>query len=219
MHGGSSIRVEDYVCARPRVLGGAEAAWGRPRSRENNGPSPESRDGSSADDELLAVVVRGPAAWTRRRCRRGVLPDGWTGLLRLARRGPDSRRVAVASGGDHGSPFRGEAGRCVTRRHRHSTGRRCAVDHHNPALRSRCRRVPHLLRTRHKLGPPRGGVSELHRNTARLLGHTSYRRPGLGGAREYRILSNQLGVPAAEVLAAWERTANLVLVHEQLTSS
>jgi len=34
-----------------------------------------------------------------------------------------------------------------------------------------------------------------------------------------RILSNQLGVPAAEVLAAWERTANLVLAHEQLTSS
>ena len=34
-----------------------------------------------------------------------------------------------------------------------------------------------------------------------------------------RILSNQLGVPAADVLATWERTGNLVLVHEQLTSS
>ena len=34
-----------------------------------------------------------------------------------------------------------------------------------------------------------------------------------------RILSSQLGVPAARVLAAWERIGNLVLVHEQLTSA
>ncbi len=34
-----------------------------------------------------------------------------------------------------------------------------------------------------------------------------------------RILSNQLGVPVARVLAAWERIGDLVLVHEQLTSS
>ena len=33
-----------------------------------------------------------------------------------------------------------------------------------------------------------------------------------------RILSNEIGVAAADVLAAWERTTNLVLVHEQLTS-
>ena len=34
-----------------------------------------------------------------------------------------------------------------------------------------------------------------------------------------RILSNQLGVPAARVLATWQRVGDLVLVHEQLTSS
>jgi len=34
-----------------------------------------------------------------------------------------------------------------------------------------------------------------------------------------RILANQLGVPAAQVLATWERSRNLVLVHEQLTGS
>ena len=34
-----------------------------------------------------------------------------------------------------------------------------------------------------------------------------------------RVLSNHLGVPAARVLAAWERTRDLVLVHERLTSS
>ena len=34
-----------------------------------------------------------------------------------------------------------------------------------------------------------------------------------------RILSNQLRVSAAEVLAVWERIGNLVLVHKRLTSS
>ncbi len=34
-----------------------------------------------------------------------------------------------------------------------------------------------------------------------------------------RVLANQLGVPAARVLATWERVRNLVLVHQQLTSS
>jgi hypothetical protein len=33
-----------------------------------------------------------------------------------------------------------------------------------------------------------------------------------------RVLSNELGVAAAEALAAWGRTANLVLVHQQLTN-
>ena len=34
-----------------------------------------------------------------------------------------------------------------------------------------------------------------------------------------RVLSNHLGLPAARVLATWERTRDLVLVHQQLTSS